>query len=311
MTAVLDVFAEVLLPVLVVVGSGYALRRGYDVDVHSINRLSLYVLSPALIFTLLIRVRVEAGEALRVVAFMVVFIVAIGAVAWASSRALGLEGTATAAMLLCAMFMNSGNYGLPVARFAFGEEGFERAALFFVVQAILAQTLAVYIAAAGRGDRRGGLVQLFAMPQVYAVAAALAIRLGGLDLDPSGDRLVDELFRGVALMGDAAVPVLLLVLGLQLAEAQGITEGRQVALATALRLVVSVPLALALAVALGLDELSTKLAVVLASMPTAVNMTIIAIEFDVRPKFVGSVVTVSTVASVATLTLLLVFTGGV
>ena len=311
MTAALAVFAQVLVPVLVVVGSGYALRRGLELDVRSINRLSLYVLSPALIFTLLIRVRVEASEALRIVVFMTVFVLAIGAVAWASSRALRLEETATAAMMLCAMFMNSGNYGLPVARFAFGEEGFERAALFFVVQAILAQTLAVYIAAAGHGDRRGGLTRLLAMPQVYAVVAALAIRLGGLRLDPTGDRLVDELFRGVALMGDAAVPVLLLVLGLQLAEAEGVTEGRRVALATGLRLLVSIPLALALAGALGLDDLSTKLAVVLASMPTAVNVTIIAIEFDVRPKFVSSVVTVSTVASIATLTVLLVFTGGV
>jgi predicted permease len=81
---------------------------------------------------------------------------------------------------------NAGNYGLPAARFAFGQEGFDRAVLFFVVQAILAQTLAIYIAGAGHGDRRGGLVQLLKMPQIYAVLAALAVRFGGLRLDPAG-----------------------------------------------------------------------------------------------------------------------------
>ena len=69
------------------------------------------------------------------------------------------------------------------------------------------------------------------------------------------------------------------------------------------------PLALLLAHLLGLNELSTKLAVMLSSMPTAVNMTILAIEFDVRPRFVSSVVVSSTVASVLSLTLLLVLLG--
>lgn len=58
-----------------------------------------------------------------------------------------------------------------------------------------------------------------------------------------------------------------------------------------------------------MNELSTRLAVMLSSMPTAVNMTILAIEFDVRPRFVSSVVVVSTVASVLSLTLILVLLG--
>jgi predicted permease len=76
-----------------------------------------------------------------------------------------------------------------------------------------------------------------------------------------------------------------------------------------LRLGLSVPLALLLSHLLALNELSTKLAVMLFSMPTAVNMTILAIEFDVRPRFVSIVVVVSTVASVLSLTLILVLLG--
>jgi malate permease and related proteins len=143
------------------------------------------------------------------------------------------------------------------------------------------------------------------MPQVYAVLAALAVRLGGLRLDPTSGGILNDVFRGVALVGDAAVPLLLIILGLQLAETGRITEGPRVALATILRLELSVPLALGLSYLLNLDELSTKLAVVLSSTPTAVNVTILAIEFNVRPRFVSSVVVVSTAASVFTLTLVL------
>jgi malate permease and related proteins len=76
-----------------------------------------------------------------------------------------------------------------------------------------------------------------------------------------------------------------------------------------LRLGLSVPLAVGLSYLLNLDELSTKLAVMLSSMPTAVNVTILAIEFNVRPRFVSSAVVVSTSASVFTLTLILVLLG--
>ena len=302
----LTVFAQVLLPILVVVASGYLLQRRLELDLHSVNRLSLYLLSPALIFSALAQSRIEATETIRITAFMTLFVVAIGLVTWLVALVLRLDGIDRAALMLCVMFMNAGNYGLPAARFAFGQEGFDRAVLFFVVQAILAQTFAVYIAGAGHGDRLGGLVQLLRMPQVYAVLAALR---EGLRLDPEGEGIMNDVFRGVDLVGDAAVPLLLIVLGLQLAETGRIGEWPKVALATVLRLGLSVPLAVGLSYALNLDGLSTNLAIMLSSMPTAVNVTILAIEFDVRPRFVSSVVVVSTAASVFSLTLILVLLG--
>ena len=304
-----SVFAQVLLPILVVVGSGYLLQRRLELDLQSVNRLSLYLLSPALIFSSLAQSRIEVAETLRIGAFMTLFVISIGAVTWLVALLLQLDTIDRAALMLCVMFMNAGNYGLPAARFAFGQEGFDRAVLFFVVQAILAQTLAIYIAGAGHGDRRGGLVRLLRMPQIYAVLGALAVRFGGLRLDPAGEGILNDVFRGVALVGDAAVPLLLIILGLQLAETGRISEGPKVALATVLRLGLSVPLAVGLSYLLNLDELSTKLAVMLSSMPTAVNVTILAIEFNVRPRFVSSVVVVSTAASVFTLTLILVLLG--
>jgi malate permease and related proteins len=303
-----SVFAQVLLPIMVVVASGYLLQRRFVLDLHSVNRLSLYLLSPALIFSSLAQSRIEVTETLHIGAFMMLFVISIGTITWLVAL-LQLDIIDRAALMLCVMFMNAGNYGLPAARFAFGQEGFDRAVLFFVVQAILAQTLAIYIAGAGHGDRRGGLVRLLRMPQIYAVLAALAVRFGGLRLDPAGEGILNDVFRGVALVGDAAVPLLLIILGLQLAETWRISEGPKVALAAILRLGLSVPLAVGLSYLLNLDELSTKLAVMLSSMPTAVNVTILAIEFNVRPRFVSSAVVVSTAASVFTLTLILVLLG--
>ena len=55
MLDLLYAFSEVLLPVVVIVAMGYALSRAFPLDLRSLNRLSLYVLSPSLVFVTLLR----------------------------------------------------------------------------------------------------------------------------------------------------------------------------------------------------------------------------------------------------------------
>lgn len=298
-----------LLPILVIAGCGYFLRRKIEIDLTSINRVSIYLLSPALIFTSLTRVQIDSSGAVQIGGFVVGFAIIIGLLTWLSSKLFRFDQPATTAMLLCTIFMNAGNYGLPVARFAFGEEGFQRAVVFFVCQAILAQTTAIYIAASGQGSQRQALKRLFQMPQIYAVLAALGLRFAGVPLESVALGVFHHLFRGVALLSEATVPVLLVILGMQLADKFSFNEKWDVWYAATLRLLVSAPIAYGLARLLQLDDLNLRLAVILACMPTAVNMTILAIEFNVRPRFVSSVVTISTVLSVVTLTGLLLWLG--
>ncbi|MEN9934094.1 MAG: hypothetical protein RLZZ387_673 [Chloroflexota bacterium] len=298
-------FVEVLLPVIVVVVSGYALRRTYaPLDLRTLNRVSMYVLGPALIFTTLVRIEVTGAEALRISGASALLVVAMGAITYVVGRAARLDRASLAALLLCTMFMNSGNYGLPTTRFAFGEAGFQRALLYFIAQTILAQVLAIPIASLGSAERANPLAQIFRMPQIYAVAAGLAARLGGLDLAHRADAL-GSVFNGVALMSDAALPLLLLLLGMQLAQGAGVEDGRLTALAAGLRLLVSPLLAWGIATALGLDDLALRVVVLEASMPTAVNMVLYSAEFGARPRFVAGVVVVTTLGSLATLAALL------
>lgn len=173
---VLSAFVEVLLPVIVVVASGYALRRRFELDLPSLNRLSMYVLGPALIFTTIVRIDVTGGEALRIIAASVAVCLGMGGVGLITGALLRLDRSSLAALLLCVMFMNSGNYGLPTSRFAFGEAGFQRALLYFIAQTIMAQTLAVPIASAGQSDLKSAVRQMLTMPQIYAVALGLLAR---------------------------------------------------------------------------------------------------------------------------------------
>lgn len=301
----MSAFIAVLLPICVVVACGYGLRRAFPLDLRSLNRVSLYVLSPALIFVTLARAQVSGAEALAIAAASALFCLAIGALTLVCAAPLRLDRGGLAALLLCTMFMNAGNYGLPTSRFAFGEEGFQRALLFFIPQTILAQVLAIPIARANDADLWGAVRQVLRMPQVYAALAGLLVRVSGLHLaEPRADAL-GALFRGFALLADATLPLLLLILGMQLAQGITIEQRRLTALAAILRLLASPLLAYGIALLIGLNDLSLRVVVLEASMPTAVNMVLYSLEFDARPRFVAGVVVVTTLFSLVTLTVLL------
>src|SRR5690349_10856127 len=71
MLDILSAFSEVLLPVVVVVALGYLLRRAYPLDARSLNRVSLYALTPCFVFVTLLRTDVAGAEATRLALQMI------------------------------------------------------------------------------------------------------------------------------------------------------------------------------------------------------------------------------------------------
>jgi len=303
------VLIEVLLPIAVVASAGFALRRAFPLDLMTLNRLMIYGLSPALIFVTLVRADLSGPDAGRMLFFAVGVLGLMALTVWISALGLGLRGKDVTALLLTSMFMNSGNYGLPASRFAFGETGFTLGVFYFIMQSIMAQTLGVGVAAAGaaEGGRQAWqsiCYRLIRMPQIYAVIGALALRSVGFQ-PATATGLIHSLFEGVALLSEAALPVMLLILGVQLGAGAPLVRPGMVAIATTIRLVISPILAFGLARLLGMEGVALGVGVMMAGMPTAVNTTILAIEFDTRPQLVVSTVVVSSFASLITLSVLL------
>jgi malate permease and related proteins len=307
MVEALRAFSEVLLPIVVIAGLGYCLQAAFPLDLRSLNRVSLYILSPALLFVTLLRAEIPGGEAVRLCALMTLVVFCMSGLAYGIARLLRLSGPQRSGFMLSTTFMNSGNYGLPATRFAFGDIGFQYAIVGYLTQAFLSQTYAVYVASAGSGGRRAALLQVSRMPMIYAAFAAIGLRLLGLQLDETNGPVALGLFRGLRLLADATIPFLLLILGIQLRRRQQRVASRVVGTAVLLRLVVSVPLAAAIGMLIGLGDLPLRVGIVQAAMPTAVNTTILALEVDTWPDFVSNVVVATTLASLLTLTLLIGF----
>ena len=227
--------------------------------------------------------------------FCVAIAATIGLIAWLAAKTMRLDRPTTIALMLVVMFSNGGNYGLPVVMFAFGKDALAFASVYFVSSSILTYTAGVFLAASGRRTVMQALAGVTRVPTVYAVtAAALAM---WLHLP-----LPDVVMRPVGLLSDAALPLMILILGMQLERAVWPERAAVVATAVALSLFVTPALGWTFATLLGMTGPAFDAAVVQASMPAAVVTTILALQYEIAPGFVTSVVVLSTLLSPFTLT---------
>lgn len=298
MTLLLSIFANDVLPIFIVAAVGFAVARVLKADVRTLSRITFNALSPCLVFHLLVTSSLSASDFIRMMALAVLVIVGIGLVARLVTLPLRLDRALTSAFLIVVMFSNSGNYGLPVVLFAFGRDALAHATVYFVANAVATYTLGVFLASAGRrsiGQAARGVLQV---PAVWGVVAAGTVVGLGIPMPPA-------IMRPVELLSGAALPTMILVLGMQLERSAWPDRPALVALAGALSLVVTPLLAVGAAQLLGLTGVARQAAIVQSGMPSAVLTTILAIEFDVEPSFVTACVMLSTLASPITVTLLI------
>src|SRR2546427_10977774 len=178
--------------------------------------------------------------------------------------------------LLVVIFSNGGNYGLPVVLFAFGNDALAQASVYFVTSSMLTYTVGVFLAAAGKRSVPRALAGIAKIPAIYGVVAAIVVLLTGISIPLMAQ-------RPIQLLADAAIPIMILVLGMQLERATIPERVPLVAAAVAMSLVAAPLVALGLTWLLGISGPARQAGVVLASMPTAVITTILALEFDAAP----------------------------
>jgi predicted permease len=289
-------FAELLtivVPVLVAAAIGYTWARwsGQPFPVDFTANLITWVGAPCLVFHVLANLSLppavlaaQAGAALAVV----VANAAIGA------PILALLRYSQRAYLPAVMFANIGNMGLPLCYLAFGEEGLALAIVVFAVNASLMFTLGAAIAAGSFSPR-----VLLRLPFLYAVVLALAFQV-------SGFHPPDFLNATTKLLGDFTIPLMLITLGVSLAQL-GVRHLSRSLIVALLRLSVGFAASLAVATVLALDGVARGALILQSSMPVAVFNYLFAQRYGTEPEAVAGVVVISTLMSFLTLPLLLWF----
>lgn len=302
MNGFIDVFLQNILPIFIVAGMGFVIRRRLKIDVRSVSRVSFYVFSPALVFSSLVNTSLSGEELVDLALFALIFILSMGLITLGFSLLLRLPRAETTAMLLVVMFANIGNYGLTLNQLRYGQAGLERAIVIFVVSTMMVFTLGVFIASLGKSSWRQSLKKVLTLPSFFAVTLALIVYWMSISIP-------GPVLRGIELAGNAAIPTMLIVLGMQLANLRDLSRIRLAVPASIIRLLIGPVVAVMLASIVGLQGLSRSTAIIEASMPTAVINTILATEFEVRPGLITSTVVLSTLLSAFTIPLVILILG--
>lgn len=289
---------------MVVLLGGYFLQRARRLDTRPIATLSIYVLSPCLIFSSLVKSSLTATEVWDALAFVTL----LYGLTWLATKTVvlmsRLDRSQESVMFLSTLFVNSGNYGLPVVNFALGPEGLARAILFLVAHAFPTSSAAVYYASRGTRPASEALKAVVTTPMLYGPVFAILVRAFHIPLVNW-----EPVFAPFDMLGQAAIPVALFTLGMELAnvQKQGIEKSELSLLSAAvlMRLVGGPLIAFLLVGMLGITGVMAKAMIIEASMPTAVNTLLLVITFGGRSKLQASSVFLSTVLSFISLSVIL------
>ncbi|MEO6928917.1 MAG: AEC family transporter [Casimicrobiaceae bacterium] len=264
----------IILPVFAVVALGYVWGRRNRPDMSTVNRLSMNVLGPALVFSALASRDFDLHGSRVLMLASVGVVLGSGLIAWPIARLLR-EDIRT--FLPPAMFNNCGNIGLPLAALAFGASGFSSMVALFTISNLLHFTVGVWMV-----DHHARIGKLLRTPMVLATAAGFAFAL----VHPP---MPEWLAVAIKMVGDALVPVMLISLGVRLTNlARG--DARVGTIGGATCAISGLVMAALLIPLLGLDHQQAGLLFLFGCLPPAVLNFMVAEQFGQQPSRVASIV---------------------
>ncbi|MDV7209777.1 AEC family transporter [Azotobacter beijerinckii] len=284
-----ELFA-VMAPIFIVAGVGYFwVRFGQIYPTDFVTRLILNIGTPCLVLSTLSNSQIDPRAFGQMAAACVAVTFSMGLVGLLLSRLLRYDWKV---LVPAYLFPNSGNMGLPISLYAFGEEGLALAVAFFLVLSVGHFTLGMVLSGAEQSLRK-----LLVNPIIVSLGLALPILL--LDLE-----LPRWLGNTVQLLGGMTIPLMLVTLGVSLASIRTRQLGQGMLLG-ALRLLCGAGVAWGVALALGLSPLAQGVLVMQSAMPVAVFNYLFAVRAGRSPEQVASLVLCSTFLAFGFLPLLL------
>lgn len=293
------IFIQVILPVLLIFLSGFVLQRTFRLDIKPLSTTAIHVLVPALVFRTFYTTPLDI-QLFYIVIISLILLLCLIFITAITAKLFHYDKQHESAMMLITVFMNSGNYGAPVILFAFGQVGFDYAVSIMVFQSIIMSVFGIYYASRGQNGVRTAIRTVLKMPANYTVILAVLLQQWGIQIPVN-------FFQAIDLVAQAAIPLVMIVLGMQLANVSTkAMEWKGISLATVIRLIASPLIAYVICLFFPLDPILEKVIITLAAMPSAATTTLYAVQFNTHPQFVSSSTLVTTVLSFFTLSCLLI-----
>lgn len=292
------IFKGSILPVFLIVGVAMVYHRLFHPDLKEITNLTLTVFAPIFVFDALVKEKITLPMLAKPVLFMILLTASMMILAHIIAKLLKAGENERVSLILASSMINVGNFGLPLIYFTYGTSASAFSVLYFLAFNIPLSTIAIYISS--REKKILNIVKdVLKIPLFYAMI--LAIVVAQMDIP-----VPDFIQKSTGLMGLATIPLMIFILGLQLARIRiRLNFITYIAPAVLLRLVVSPIIALFLFHALGVTGLERDVAVVQTSAPAALLPLMYAIRFNRAPDLLAATILTSTLLSGASLTYLI------
>lgn len=308
------VFYFIVLPVLLLAGIGFVLQRKFTLEMRTLRYLNFYFTIPCVIYASVVTARVTPGDVGTVVLFGLAMMASAGSLTWFVAVLRGVPRHHRNAMLMTVIFMNSGNFGLPLQSLAFrrlglGAEARSLQAFAMITQNFTTFTLGILLAAGG-GKRdshwKQNLVHILKFPPIYAlIAGILTVQIRTWIGAGSADEVLAALrpfWDVIRHIQHAFIPLALCTLGAQLALVRTGGKTYPITLSVVLRLLAAPAIGVGMVYLFGLKGFLAQMLLISTSYPTAVNCMMLCLEFDNHPDFAARTVFYSTLLSPITVT---------
>lgn len=299
LTTIFDIFASVLLPILILIGLGALVQRSHPLHIPTLSKLQIYLFVPVFLFVRVFDSSLSWGEIGGIAGAVLLAKACLAIPLFLTLRRLRMRVETLGVVLLASAIFNAGNFGIPVAERAFGAAGGAVQALVVMVSNLTLWGIGYPLLSASTGQGvLASIIAYFRLPMVYLMVAALVGRALRLTLPaPVADAL--------HLVADGLVPIALLTLGAQLAQQKSRPRWRIVLPVVALKLLVMPVITAGVVFACGLWPWPGAMLIVAAAGPTAVNTLLLAIEQNSDPELAADCVFWTTLLSAVTVTLVL------
>lgn len=282
--------AEIVAPVFLLAGIGFAwVKLGFEYRLEFVTRMGMTLAVPSLVFVALMQLEIDRSSVTSLLLAAAAAHIVILALSFVFLRGVRMDQRTYLGPMI---FGNTGNLGLPLALFAFGETGLGLAVVVFAVTAIGTFTLGLRLVAG-----KGSYLTIVKEPMVGATL------LGGLFLWQDWQTPV-FLTNTLELLGQMAIPLMLITLGVAVARLTPGSLGKAVVIAV-VKLVVCIGAAWVTGQVFDLSDVAFGVLVLQMSTPVAVTSYLLAEKYKAGATAVAGLVVVSTLLSVATLPVVL------
>ena len=300
MAEMIFILKSVLLPIFIMISLWYVLQKRFKLDLSTLAKLNINVFVPGFIFVEFYKTSLALDMLFYVMVFFIIYVALLYVAAYSISKVQNLDKAKATTLNNSVLFFNSGNYGAPVNDLVFKSDPVAMSAQVIVLtmQNIFTFTYGVFAIQSVQIGKLKALLNYFKMPIIYALVLAVILNYNDVAVP-------DFIWTTVSYLSDAMIAIALILLGAQIANIKFSFKWTSSYIYIFIRLIIGPLIALAIIKVMGIDGVVGQTLFIASAMPTSVNSSVIAQEYDNYPELAAELVFLSTLFSAITVVIVI------